>query len=123
MDYETLKARYRKERDTHSEGLTLRIHRALSWLDRAEKSEDSDSKFIFHWIAFNAAYANEIIENDRAPEQKVFGKFISKLVDLDKEEVLYKLIWQELSGSIRILLDNKYVFQPFWGIAKLNVRN
>ena len=39
-------------------GLSLRLHRALSWLNRAEQlADDPDSQFIFLWIAFNAAYA------------------------------------------------------------------
>lgn len=27
---------------------------------------------------------------------------------------LYQLVWTEFSGSIRLLLDNRYVFGPFW---------
>lgn len=114
MDYETLKTRHREVRDHYPQSLNLRIHRALSWLNRAERCEDGDSQFIFLWIAFNAAYANEIGEGEKSPEQKIFGQFIAKLVDLDKDEVLYQLIWKEYPGSIRVLLDNKYVFQTFW---------
>ena len=36
--------------------LNLRLRRALSWLERAEKeyaTEDLDAAFIFYWIAFN----------------------------------------------------------------------
>lgn len=37
---------------------TLRMHRALSWLQRAEAAgDDHDVGFICLWIAFNAAYA------------------------------------------------------------------
>ena len=36
----------------------LRVHRAISWIGRAEVcGTDADAKFIFLWIAFNAAYA------------------------------------------------------------------
>ncbi len=115
MDHKTLKARQREERDNYPINLGLRVHRALSWLDRAEQSEgDDDARFIFLWIAFNAAYANEIGDRDRDPEQRVFGKFLEKLVNLDESEVLYELIWTEFSNSIRVLLDNQFVYQPFW---------
>jgi hypothetical protein len=115
LEYKTLKARQRGERDNYPINLGLRVHRALSWLDRAEQSEDDDdARFIFLWIAFNAAYANEIGDRDRDPEQKVFGKFLAKLVNLDESEVLYELIWTEFSNSIRVLLDNQFVYQPFW---------
>lgn len=114
FNYASLKARQRQERDDWSSNLGLRVHRALSWLNRAERCEDDDGRFIFLWIAFNAAYANEIYDQERSPEQKVFHRFLKKLVDLDKGDVLYELIWNEFSGSIRVLLDNKYVYQPFW---------
>ena len=115
LDFATLKRQQREEREGYPTNLGLRVHRALSWLDRAERCEDDDGRFIFRWIAFNAAYANEIGNQERAPEQKVFGRFLNKLVGLDKSEVLYKLIWTEFSSSIRVLLDNQFVFQPFWG--------
>lgn len=114
MDHASLKARQRSERDHWPSNLVLRVHRALSWLHRGEQSEDDDGRFIFLWIAFNAAYANEIDGRERLHEQKIFGLFLKKLVDLDQEDVLFELIWNEFSGSIRVLLDNQFVFQPFW---------
>ena len=56
MVYQELKDRQNKEKDTYGKFLGIRIHRALSWLNRAEQcADDSDSHFIFLWIAFNAA--------------------------------------------------------------------
>ena len=110
MDFKTLKARQREERENYPINLGLRVHRALSWLDRAEQSDDDDARFIFLWIAFNAAYANDIGDRERDPEQKVFGKFLEKLVNLDVNRSLYELIWTEFSNSIRVLLDNHFVF-------------
>jgi hypothetical protein len=114
LDYASLKKRQRSERENYPINLGLRVHRALSWLDRAEQSKDDDARFIFLWIAFNAAYANDIGDRERDPEQKVFGRFLKKLVDLDIDDVLYELIWTEFSNSIRMLLDNQFVYQPFW---------
>jgi len=114
MSYASLKKRQRKERDAYPANLALRVHRALSWLERAELCQDVDARFIFLWIAFNAAYANEIGNQERPSEQKVFGLFLKKLLELDKDDVLYKLIWTEFSNSIRVLLNNQYVYQPFW---------
>jgi len=115
MDYERLKARQRVERDTHHPNLKLRVHRALSWLDRAEQlADDLDGQFIFLWIAFNAAYATEIDERYRLSEQETFRGFLQKLVDLDHEGRIAELVWTEFPSSIRVLLDNPYVFQDFW---------
>ena len=41
-------------KEEFSEDFNIRIHRALSWLEKAEKEhEDADSSFIFYWISFN----------------------------------------------------------------------
>jgi hypothetical protein len=114
MKHLTLKDRHRQVRDAEHPNLRLRLHRALSWLDRAEQANDLDGNFIFLWIAFNAAYATEIDEQYRLSEQETFKAFLEKLCLLDQEKRIDALVWQEFSGSIRILLDNPYVFQSFW---------
>ena len=73
MQHATLKRRHRQERDSQPTNLSLRLHRALSWLNRAEQAEDDDGRFIFLWIAFNAAYATEIDERYRLSEQATSG--------------------------------------------------
>jgi hypothetical protein len=107
-DFNTLKQRHRSVRDGYPTNLNLRVHRALSWLQRAEIADDADSKFIFLWISFNAAYAYEIDETSRLSEQETFKFF------LDTGKKIDGLIWKEFSGSIRVLLDNEFVFQGFW---------
>ncbi|WP_417607290.1 hypothetical protein [Oceanimonas baumannii] len=113
LSHEILKERQRRERDTHPEGLALRVHRALSWLHRAEQCDDEDGRFVFLWIAFNAAYANELGEQ-RMLEGEKFNRYLARLVELDTSQQLYDLVWQSYSGAIRVLLDNPYVYQPFW---------
>ena len=45
LDYKGLKARQRQIRNGFPESLSLRVHRALSWLDRAEReTEDQDAR-------------------------------------------------------------------------------
>ena len=114
LEHSALKQRHRLVRDGHPTSLTLRIHRALSWLNRAEQAEDVDGKFIFLWIAFNAAYAQELDDSDRTSDKATFTAFLQKLCDLDTSKRIDDLIWKEFSGSIRTLLDNPYVFHLFW---------
>ncbi|MCP3927811.1 MAG: hypothetical protein GY705_01780 [Bacteroidetes bacterium] len=115
MSYKELKSRQRDERDNYSLNLGLRVHRALSWLNRAEQCDDDlDAEFIFLWIAYNAAYANEIDDHRRFTEQATFQNFLNRLCDLDKDQKIYNLVWSEFTSSLRVLLDNKFVFQPFW---------
>src|SRR5690554_944247 len=113
IDYQSLKARQRKERDAHNENAALRIHRALSWLYRAEQCDDMDGRFVFLWIAFNAAYSNDL-GNLSISESELFNSFLKRLMDLDVDKKLYHIVWQQYTSAIRVLLDNHYIYQPFW---------
>jgi hypothetical protein len=110
-----LKARQREIRDCFDSPLSLRTHRALSWLNRSEQEiGDDDARFLFLWIAFNAAYANDFHDRKSLTERKMLLLFLRRLVGLDTEGLLYKIVWSEFPKSIRLLLHNRYVFQPFW---------
>ncbi|MFG5776654.1 hypothetical protein ACFIQF_06220 [Comamonas sp. J-3] len=121
QQYQALKDQHRNTRDGMPEALNLRIHRALSWLNRAEQCEDTDGRFVFLWIAFNAAYAQEIPHNVRLSEQESFRSFLHKLHQLDRSKRLDALVWKEFSGPIRVLLDNPYVFESFWEYQRGNI--
>ena len=115
---EQLRTYFREHRDIQNfpDNFRLRIHRALSWLGKAEKldiSKELDMKFISLWISFNAAYAREL-EDNTGKDRATFNEFLLRICAFDKEQVIYNLVWKKFSQSIRLLLDNKYVFQPFW---------
>ncbi len=96
--------------------IDLRLHRAISWLKSAEQSSE-DLRFISLWIAFNACYAiddlNELAE-ERASEKSNIRDFLKNLEAKDEGGQLGKLLWDRFSNEIRILLNNKYIFQPYW---------
>ncbi|MBD1388140.1 hypothetical protein IC617_01735 [Neiella sp. HB171785] len=115
MQFIELKQKQRQLRAGFSENLSLRVHRALSWLNKAEQSDDdSDAQFIFLWIAFNAAYANDIDHHYKSCELDTTSQFITRLCQLDHAGRLNELVWSKFTGPIRVLLDNPYVYQPFW---------
>ena len=112
-DSASLKQRHRAVRDTQPEALRVRIHRAISWLARAEQEgNDMDARFLFLWIALNAAYASEFgfehTERDQA------RTFVGRLLALDIEKRLHAVLFQQFTGPIRTLIENKFVFDPFW---------
>jgi len=79
LSHETLKSKQRNIRGDFPENLGLRVHRALSWLQRAEMADDDfDAAFIFYWIAFNASYAE--IEPGGPPKnvRNSFEKYFKK---------------------------------------------
>jgi len=121
LTYAALKARQRNERDGYPDDISVRIHRALSWLHRAEVCDDDDGRFLFLWIAFNAAYASDLDDYKKFTAPGIFRGFIKKMVELDSSGLLHEMIWSEFSGSIRLLLDNQYVFAPFWEFHAGNI--
>jgi len=113
-DFKVLKEKQRANRHKYPEGFGIRVHRALSWLNCSEHAPDEDSKFIFLWIGFNAAYAQELDNDYRLSEKASFTAFIKKLLDLDQNNYIYDLIWKNYSGPIRAILNNPYVSYTFW---------
>ena len=109
---ENLNDYYKENRDTFNDNFRLKMHRTLSWLKKANEEENLDFKFIALWIAFNAAYADELSKKEI--ERKVFHQFITRLCELDSEHLLYGIIWDEFPGTVKALLDTPYTFQPFW---------
>lgn len=115
LTFSSLKQRHRAVRDGLPPAHALRTHRALSWLDRAEREKkDDDARFIFLWIALNAAYAVTIDERWRFSERRLLLQFLQRLIATDRGRLLYGVVWEKFPGPIRLLIDNKYVHQPFW---------
>ena len=117
--YEELRNKQRAIRDGFSENLGLKVHRALSWIGRAEQAveaNDLDGAYIFYWIAFNAAYAGELGETlETAPsERSLLRDYFNALLIADTDRRIYDALWEKFSGPIRILLENRFVFAPFW---------
>ena len=117
FNFESLKARQRQLDSQQYEHLCVRTHRCISWIGRAESevaNDDYSAAFIFYWIAFNSIYSAERLYGVRSPEKDVFTDFFRLIIDLDRDRYVYNAIWVQFSKSIRTLLRNKYVFQPFW---------
>lgn len=116
IDHAALKTKQRAIRDGFPETMGLRVHRAISWIGRGEDCvDDDDARFIFLWIAFNAAYADEQEFQSIAPgERAAFVDFFGRLDQLDKDRRIYQALWQRFSGPVRMLMENRYVFNPFW---------
>lgn len=72
--------------------------------------------FVCLWIAFNAAYAQDLGDgaNGATSERQAFRNVMADVCTLDEGNALAALVWQVFPDPIRLLLDNQYVFQPFW---------
>jgi hypothetical protein len=110
-----LKEKQRSLRDGFSDSLGLRVHRSISWLQRAaQEHDDPDAAFVFLWIAFNSAYSQDIGIAYHVSEKGRFKSFLSTLLSFDQEDRIYYLVWTRFPHEIRLVLENQYVFGPFW---------
>ena len=110
--HQELRHIHEENRGSFPDGLNLRMRRAISWLDHAERTDDHDSRFIFYWIALNATYATEE-RPDGTKEMKLLEAFLNQIAELDGEGVLHDLMRAEFS-NIQELLERKFMFQPYW---------
>jgi hypothetical protein len=117
--YPGLKARHRELRVNFDEQFSIRIHRALSWLERAEKeTNDPDAAFLFYWISFNANYSIDRASSNRASEGQQFRDFFNLVTRLDQANQLYAMVWERFTQEIRSVLNNEYIYANFWQISK-----
>ena len=91
-----------------------RMRRARSWLERGEAATTDGERFIFLWIAFNAAYGSDALDSESLTQRQQFSDFLGRVLERDAGNDIERIIWDTFSGPIRILLENQYVFTPFW---------
>ena len=107
LGFYVLKEKQRGLRGGFPEPLSLRVHRAISWLGRAElEAEDADVRFILLWVGFNSAYAADLsaaLDSERG----AFKTYFDALVSLDGDHRIYNAVWTHFSDEIRMLLANK----------------
>lgn len=113
MDSTALKEAHRLIRDAQPEPTRVRLHRAISWLARAEtETQDTDARFLFLWIALNAAYAQEFgFEN---AEREQLRRFVQLLLAHDHQQRLQNILFKQFAGPIRTLIGNRFVYARFW---------
>jgi hypothetical protein len=109
-----LKDKLNSQRDGMDEQLSTRLHRAISWLQSAEESSNSDMEFIALWISFSACCAIDQQGDQPLGHHDQFVHFIEQLVILDGEKRIYSCLWEEYSGHVKALIRNPYVFHDFW---------
>ena len=115
--FTALKEKQRRLRDGFDAALSLRVHRAISWIrgaERAAADRDDDGAFISYWIAFNAAYVKRPHLQQQFQDKKLISSYFKQIVRLDRKHVVYDAVWGLFGGPIPTLLNNQYVYQPFW---------
>lgn len=124
MSYIKLKKKLKPLSADLPETHCIRLHRALSWLKCAEENKDNlDLQFITLWISYNSCYAIDENLDNLTPERQQSNDFVTKLVAHDIEKRFFNLLWNTFSGPVRLLIENEYVFKPFWDFQRDQIKD
>lgn len=105
--------------DKNEEEMGLRMRRAISWITRAEKEiavPDYDAACVFYWIAFNAAYAQDIPETGRKSwtTSEEYKRFVETILQFDTGRTIASCIFEENHEMVLLMLEDQYVYKDFW---------
>ncbi len=111
--WDPVKERLRAE--NRLENTLIRMHRALSWLERSESLEDeSDDALIFGWIALNALYGRwDAVRNEPEPDRFGLIAFIDRVCALDATGHIAAML-ADHRPLVRTLLEDEYLSRWFW---------
>lgn len=117
-DSEALRTRFKsipRELRDENQNFAIRTWRAISWLDRNESLDPSDTegRFIACWIGFNALYSQ--LDEDQLPwsDRKAQRAFLERIYNLDTKGRFRKIV-SKRQKSILSIIDNKYLQEAFW---------
>ena len=113
-NFNQLKKMHRELRDAYEESFSIRIHRSLSWLNRAEQEDkDIDAKFIFIWISLNSAYSIHLDAYKNHGDEELRSEFFLTLLKNGQDEI-HEIIYERFSQEVRSILDNEFILTSFW---------
>ena len=106
-----------KSTDNPFQNFQIRIHRSLSWLERAmelDSKEHPDGRLLYAWIALSSLYGTWDVEAGYpARDAESRTAFIEMLVGIDRGGLLAERL-QSLEKDILWLLEDKYLDPRFW---------
>ena len=120
MTVAELRRRFKAIREATSQrfqNYQIRVHRALSWLERAlevDSDEQPDGRLLYSWIAFNSLYGTW--DDDAgfpAKDREAWQAFICRILSLDQDGLLGKQLIV-LRPQVLALLENKFLDPRLW---------
>jgi len=108
------------ERKETNQSFAIRVHRALSWIERAAKQPGLETRFIFQWIAFNSLYGQAREGLPTACSQRDYGggdrdeyvNFLAKVAGLDSQPLMKAAT--QIRRFLEELVGCKYLCFAYW---------
>jgi hypothetical protein len=93
----------------------VRLHRAFSWLERAETAAgDDDTRLVCLWIGFNALYCRwDPPRREPLPDRQCWREFLDRVLALDDDgRIGNGLVTNR--DLVQSILDDEYLSTYFW---------
>jgi len=103
--------------DNQFQNFQIRVHRSLSWLERAlasDAEQEPDGRLLFGWIAFNALYGRWDEDTGFAAKDRDSWQTLLQGVLKDDTDGVIGRSLVALRQPILDLLDNKFLDPQFW---------
>jgi hypothetical protein len=114
----SLRTRFRQQcaatRDVY-QNWQIRVHRCLSWLDRAVEFPEAEleARFLFLWIALNSLYSRwDAGKNAPDGDSAARSAFLDRICRMDAGRVAVVLHGNH--GLLKRVLGDPYLSQIFW---------
>lgn len=98
-----------------NQGFSIRVWRALSWLERAESldRDDHEGRFISAWIGFNALYGRLDEQGQPWGERDAWEAFVAAIWRLDHDGRMRRVLFKRELQVLK-LIESKYLTPAFW---------
>jgi hypothetical protein len=132
--YELLRKKWEQQlrglsQDASKDDIRLRVHRSLSWLDRAEElraqdgESSEDDQLVFTWTALNSLYGYWLPEKkEPAPDIQSLERFLDTLFELDRQGYLAEFT-SEHQALILEVFNNQFLAKQFWNSPTIEAAN
>jgi hypothetical protein len=102
-----------EEQRDKQKSFSVRVWRALSWLERAEAAAEVEDRFIALWISFNALYGQLGEDNRSLPDRETWQSFLARVWKMDNDGRLWPIL-RDKQVPVLGLLGNHWLAYEFW---------
>jgi hypothetical protein len=122
LDIARLRSLWKPRRDAYAramlyEDVRIRIHRALTWLefaDRCDATKDLDARLVAQWIALNSLYGRwDPRAGSAMPDRESLRAFAEQALSHDQDGLIAAVLRGHAKLAVS-LFEDRYLCRHFW---------
>jgi len=122
LDIERLRKLWKPRRDAYAkallhEGIRIRMHRALTWLEFAERCDgtrDLDARLVAQWISLNSLYGQwDVRSGSPMADRESLRLFTTHIFSHDHDKLLASVLVANTKLAVS-LFEDRYLCKHIW---------